>query len=62
MNFHLFLVIFVVIEHNIAKHQHVFVFAFEKDLNLSSLDVRVEDDENSAWKNVFDEKAKNDEN
>ncbi len=32
----------------IVKHQHAFVFAFEQDLLLNSLDVRVEDDNNSA--------------
>jgi hypothetical protein len=33
---------------NIAKHQHAFIFAFEQDLNLNSLDVRVENDNNST--------------
>jgi hypothetical protein len=45
-----------------TNHQHTFVFAFEKDLALNSLDVRVENDHNSVWKNVSNEETKNDKN
>jgi hypothetical protein len=45
----IFLLIFLLINFlNIAKQQHAFIFAFEKNLVLNSFDVRVEDDHNSA--------------
>jgi hypothetical protein len=54
-------VIFVVIECvNIAKKQHASIFVFEKNIALNALDVRVEDDQNSAWKNISNEEAKRD--
>jgi Fe2+ transport system protein B len=44
-----FLLIFLLINFfSIAKQQHVFVFAFEKDLMLNFLNVRLENDHNSA--------------
>ncbi len=32
----------------IAKHQHASIFAFEQELSLNSLDVKVKDDNNST--------------
>jgi hypothetical protein len=57
----IFVVIFVIIECvNIAKKQHASIFVFEKNIALNALNVRVEDDQNSAWKNISNEEAKKD--
>jgi hypothetical protein len=57
----LFINLFINVKHSkIVKQQHAFVFVFERDCNLNSLNVRVENDNNSTWKNVSNKEIEND--